>query len=252
MQLNYHRSGQGRPLVMLHGLFGSWDNLGASVKALAEQYDVVAVDLRNHGRSDHQPDHSYPLMADDLLRLLDSLSLEQVMLLGHSMGGKVAMEFALTHPERVERLIIVDIAPVEYPHHHTKVFDGLKSVDLNSIKSRNHADLHLSQHVEEPGVRAFLLKNLYREEGNFKWRMNIDALETQYVNIAAAPRAGLFAKPTLFIKGADSDYLTSDHQLAVSSRFPKAKLKIIAGTGHWPHAEKPDLFLRIVRDFISA
>lgn len=250
MHLHYHRSGQGRPLVMLHGLFGSWDNLGASVKALAENHDVIAVDLRNHGRSSHQPDHSYPDMAEDLLRLLDSLSIERVVLLGHSMGGKVAMEFALTHPERVERLIVVDIAPVEYPHHHKKVFEGLKSLNLKNIKSRNQADEHLSEHVNEPGVRAFLLKNLYREEGLFRWRMNLETLETQYANIAAAPRTGLFDKPTLFIKGADSDYLTSDHQHEVASRFPQAKLKIIAGTGHWPHAEKPDLFMRIVKDFI--
>lgn len=251
MQLHYHRSGQGRPLVILHGLFGTWENLGSSVKALAEEWDVIAPDLRNHGRSPHSEQHSYPLMAADLKELLDQLGIEQVAILGHSMGGKVAMEFTLNNPERVEKLIVVDIAPVQYPAHHTEIFSAINAMNLEKITSRKEADSQLSQWVDSPGVRAFLLKNLYRDGDKFCWRANFKALESEYVNIAAAPIQGQFDKPTLFIKGAQSNYLQPEYQQAVVSRFPKVTLKIINDAGHWPHAEKPEMFLRIVRNFLS-
>ena len=252
MQLHYHRSGQGRPLVILHGLFGTWENLGASVKALAEHWDVIAPDLRNHGRSPHSDEHSYPLMASDLVQLLDSLELESVSILGHSMGGKVAMEFALTYPARVDKLIVVDIAPVQYPPHHSDVFAGIAAIDLQSIKSRSEADQQLSQQVESPGVRAFLLKNLYREEGSFRWRANFTALERQYPHVAAAPARGAFSRPTLFVKGAKSNYLLNEYQQAVTERFSNVQLKIINDAGHWPHAEKPETFLRLVTRFLES
>lgn len=252
MQLHYHRSGQGRPLVVLHGLFGTWENLGASVRALAEHWDVIAPDLRNHGRSAHTQEHSYPLMAADLAELFDSLNIESVSLLGHSMGGKVAMEFALTYPKRVDKLIVVDIAPVEYPAHHRDVFAGIAAIDLQSIKSRSEADQLLSQRVESPGVRAFLLKNLYREEGSFRWRANFATLEREYAQIAAAPASGRFTAPTLFIKGANSNYLLNEYQQAVTERFANVQLKIINDAGHWPHAEKPETFLRLVTRFLES
>ena len=252
MQLHYHRSGQGRPLVILHGLFGTWENLGASVKALAEHWDVIAPDLRNHGRSPHSDEHSYPLMASDLAQLLDSLELETVSILGHSMGGKVAMEFALTYPARVDKLIVVDIAPVQYPPHHTDVFAGIAAIDLQSTSSRSDADRQLSERVESPGVRAFLLKNLFRDEGSFRWRANFDTLEREYAHIAAAPVEGTFSGPTLFIKGANSNYLLNEYQQAVTERFSKVQLKIINDAGHWPHAEKPETFLRLVTRFLES
>lgn len=252
MHLHYHRSGQGRPLVILHGLFGTWENLGGSVKSLAQEWDVIAPDLRNHGRSPHRSEHSYPLMAQDILQLLDQLGLERVAILGHSMGGKVAMEFALRNPERVEKLIVVDIAPVTYPAHHSDVFAGIRSIDLKQLQSRSQADQQLSQSVDSAGVRAFLLKNLYRDEGRFRWRANFAALEAEYANIAAAPAEGKFEKPTLFIKGADSNYLLNEYQQAVTSRFSQVTLKIIKDAGHWPHAEKPEMFLRIVRSFLTS
>lgn len=252
MQLHYYRSGQGRPLVILHGLFGTWENLGASVKALSEHWDVIAPDLRNHGRSPHSDEHSYPLMAADLTELLDNLELETVSILGHSMGGKVAMEFALTNPARVEKLIVVDIAPVQYPAHHSDVFAGIWAIDLQSIKSRSEADQQLSQQVESAGVRAFLLKNLYREEGSFRWRANFATLEREYAHIAAAPIEGDYSGPTLFIKGANSNYLLNEYQHAVTERFSNVQLKIISDAGHWPHAEKPDTFMRLVTRFLES
>jgi len=251
MQLHYHRSGQGRPLVILHGLFGTWENLGSSVKALAETWDVIAPDLRNHGRSPHTEQHSYPLMAADVGDLLNQLGLEKVAILGHSMGGKVAMEFALNHPERVEKLIVVDIAPVQYPAHHKEIFNAINAMDLEQITSRKEADSQLSQWVQSAGVRAFLLKNLYRDGDRFCWRANFKVLESDYANIAAAPIDGEFKKPTLFIKGAQSNYILPEYQQAVVSRFPQVTLKIINEAGHWPHAEKPEIFLRIVRNFLS-
>lgn len=251
MQLHYHRSGQGRPLVILHGLFGTWENLGSSVRALAQEWEVIAPDLRNHGRSPHSEEHSYPAMAEDLRELLDELKLDSVSLLGHSMGGKVAMEFAIKNPERVDRLIVVDIAPVAYPAHHSEIFTAINAIDLHHIKSRSEADTQLSRWVSEPGVRSFLLKNLYRDESGFKWRANFNTLESEYAKIASAPVEGEFNKPTLFIKGASSNYLQSEYQPAVVSRFPQVKLRIINDAGHWPHAEKPETFMRVVRGFLG-
>jgi esterase len=252
MSLHFHRSGSGEPLLMLHGLFGSWENLGGPIKALQQQFDVIAPDMLNHGRSPQVDQFNYSTFADSVLTLADELGLQQFNLLGHSMGGKIAMELALNHPERVSRLIVVDIAPVQYPHHHTEVFKGLKQVPLNEIKSRTEADRHLSQHIESASIRAFLLKNLYRTESGFNWRMNLDALEREYDKIASPMSDAEYLGPTLFIKGSESDYIKPEYQNEVVKRFPKVQLRIIEGTGHWPHAEKPALFTKIVERFLHS
>jgi esterase len=252
MQLNYHRSGQGTPLLILHGLFGSLENWGAQVKRLGEQFDVIATDLRNHGRSPHDARMDYTAMADDLIELMDNLQLEHVCLMGHSMGGKAAMQLAMDHPHRVARLIVVDIAPVEYPPHHDAVFDGLNSIDLGSLKSRRDADNLLSRYVECEATRAFLLKNLYRDEtGRFAWRMNLPVLQQQYAHISAAPEGTPYPGPVLFIKGGASGYIRAEHQSAILSRFPSASFKIIEGAGHLPHVEKPAAFTRLVEKFLT-
>ncbi|MFN3882601.1 MAG: alpha/beta fold hydrolase [Nitrincola lacisaponensis] len=252
MKLHYQRTGQGTPLIILHGLFGTLENWGAQIKALAEHHDVIAVDLRNHGRSPHSMDMSYPLMAEDVIELMDDLQLSQVNLMGHSMGGKVAMQMALSYPQRIARLLLVDIAPVSYPPHHEAVFKGLFSIDLTSLTSRADADKQLQAWVEEAGVRAFLLKNLYRnEQGQFAWRMNLDCLRSEYDAIAAAPEGPAFKGPTRFIKGGLSHYLKPEHTDAVRQRFPNADVKVIEDAGHWPHAEKPALFTRLVERFFS-
>ncbi|KDE39488.1 Esterase ybfF [Nitrincola lacisaponensis] len=252
MKLHYQRTGQGTPLIILHGLFGTLENWGAQIKALAEHHDVIAVDLRNHGRSPHSMDMSYPLMAEDVIELMDDLQLSQVNLMGHSMGGKVAMQMALSYPQRIARLLLVDIAPVSYPPHHEAVFKGLFSIDLTSLTSRADADKQLQVWVEEAGVRAFLLKNLYRnEQGQFAWRMNLDCLRSEYDAIAAAPEGSAFTGPTRFIKGGLSHYLKPEYTDAVRQRFPNADVKVIEDAGHWPHAEKPALFTRLVDRFFS-
>lgn len=252
MKLNLQIHGEGEPLIIMHGLFGTLENWGSQIKAFAEHFKVYAVDMRNHGRSPHSDEISYPLMAADILELMDDQGLEKAHILGHSMGGKAAMQLALNHPERIDKLIVVDIAPVQYPHHHTDVFKGLNSVPLASLKSRGEADQLLSQHIDEPSVRQFLLKNLYRnEQKQFAWRMNLPALEQCYDAISLPPEGQAYQAPMLFIKGEQSDYITPDYRDAVLSLFPKASYKVIQGTGHWPHAEKPAVFTSLVLKYLQ-
>ncbi len=251
MQLNLQISGSGAPLIIMHGLFGTLLNWSGQIKALSEHFTVYAVDLRNHGRSPHADKTSYPLMADDILELMDQQGLESAHILGHSMGGKVAMQLALNHPQRVNKLIIVDIAPVQYPNHHGDVFTGLNAVDLGSLTSRAEADKQLSQYVDELSVRQFLLTNLYRtEEKRFTWRMNLPVLESCYDEISKAPSGPAFEKPVLFIKGENSDYITADYREQILSLFPKAEYRLIQGSGHWPHAEKASIFTRLVLNYL--
>jgi len=252
MKLNYQIHGEGEPLIILHGLFGTLENWGAQIKVLSENFRVIAADMRNHGRSPHSAEIDYELMASDIAELMQDLNLNKAHIIGHSMGGKAAMQFAITHPELIKKLIIVDIAPVEYSPHHDDVFKGLFSVDLASLKSRGDADKQLSTYVDELGVRAFLLKNLYRtEDKKFAWRMNLDALHNQYSNISAAPQGDPYTNPVLFIKGAKSDYLLPKYRDAVLGLFPKADYKIIQDAGHWPHAEKPAEFTQLILDYLQ-
>lgn len=254
MQLNHQINGSGEPLIILHGLFGSLENWGAQVKTLSQTFSVITVDLRNHGRSPQSSEISYPLMAEDLRNLITDLDLTTPHILGHSMGGKVAMQLANELDPPIGRLIVADIAPVSYPRQHNAVFDGLFSIPLEQLKSRQEADKYLSEHVPEPAVRAFLLKNLYRNsEKQFQWRMNLQALYEQYDEIGSAPKiTAPFTGKTLFIKGGQSDYLLAEHQSEILKRFPQASYKIIEGTGHWPHAEKPELFSRLVENFLTS
>ncbi|MFP8966404.1 alpha/beta fold hydrolase [Pokkaliibacter sp. CJK22405] len=250
--LHYQRQGHGQPLVILHGLFGSLDNWNSITRQLAEHYDVISVDLRNHGRSFHAEPHDYSSMSSDVLALLDALQLESILLMGHSMGGKAAMQLAMQHSERIARLIVVDIAPVDYPRHHDDVFSGLNSLNLSELKSRSAADKALTPFIDDMSVRQFLLRSLYKnDEGKFAWRFNLQQLESDYRFISKAPEGENYAGPALFIKGANSHYLKQEYASAVTRRFPDASYKIIQDTGHWPHAEKPELFLSVVERFLA-
>lgn len=246
-------------LVIIHGLFGSLENLGPIARVLAESHSVVSVDLPNHGRSPQVAalDMSLTAMAQQLDQTLQALNLEQasinqVSLLGHSLGGKVAMEYALIFPAKVKKLIVADIAPVQYQPRHQAVFAGLKSVNLTSITSRKEAERSMADHIEEEGVRLFLLKSLERnpDPPGFRWRMNIGILEQAYPSFIAAPRMAQFDGPVLFIKGADSDYLLAEHQPEVQARFSQAAVKIIHGTGHWLHSQKPVVFSKLASKFL--
>ncbi len=252
MKLHYKVSGKGEPLVILHGLFGTLENWGGQIKALSEHFTVYAVDLRNHGLSPWSAQMDYPAMRDDLVEFLDDHGLEQVLLLGHSMGGKAAMQLALDHPLRIRKLIVVDIAPVRYQANHNEVFKGLFNVELNHIKSRSEADKALAEYIDEPGVRQFLLKNLYRDHNHFAWRMNLNGLNKAYDEVAEAPSShNHYQGETLFIKGGNSDYIQESHRHAIMKFFPNAKARVMDGVGHWPHAEKPAVFTKLLLRFLQ-
>jgi len=252
MNLHYQISGEGSPLIILHGLFGTLENWGGQISTLSQRHQVIAVDLRNHGQSPHSDTMDYPLMAKDVIDLMDNLELKAADIIGHSMGGKVAMQIALNYPDHVNKLIVVDISPVNYSAHHQSIFQGLFNIDLDILKSRSSADKQLSHYIEEPGIRAFLLKNLYKKsDGAFAWRPNLPALHDQYTLISNAPTGKTFSGNTLFIKGMNSQYILAEHQTSIQNLFSKASFKMIEGAGHWPHAEKPNIFSSIILKFLA-
>jgi esterase len=251
MKLHFRELGAGKPLIILHGLFGFLDNWQTLAKYFAQHYRVYLVDLRNHGRSPHSADFNYQVMAADLLEFLDEHQLQAPAIMGHSMGGKVAMHFALAHADRLSQLIVVDMAPKSYPPHHQDILAGLKAVDLQAVSTRGEVDEVLARHIPEEGVRQFLAKNLYRQEDNsFAWRMNLPVIEEKIEEVGQETTAGApFTKPALFIRGANSRYIKPEQDLALIQKlFPAATLETIADAGHWVHAEKPrELFDLVVR-----
>ncbi len=261
VELNNRISGEGDPLILLHGLFGSLENLGGIARRLEDGWQIHGLDQRNHGASPHTDTMDYPVMAADVIAYMDARGLEQATLLGHSMGGKTAMQVALSYPDRVKALIVADIAPVTYKARHDAVLDGMKNLDLKGVNTRQDADKRLAEFVEIPGVRQFLLKNLERVPAeqatdaaqSFRWRLNLPVIDACYQNLAAAPEGNSpYQGPVLFLKGADSAYIQDKHQGAILKLFPAAELKIIEGTGHWLHAEKADTFAKLCRSFLES
>ena len=257
-----HYLDQGDPaapaLVILHGLFGTLDNWQTLARRWADEAGlrVISADLRNHGRSFHAPEHSYALMADDVLALLDHLALPPARLtvLGHSMGGKVAMQLALAHPQRLAQLIVVDIAPrFSNMAHQDEIVAGLQAVDLATIQNRQQAEAALARHISQPGVRQFLLKNLYRREDNsFAWRINLPVLAAGLAEIGAEISAAQpFLQPTLFIRGGLSDYITPEDKLhGIPALFPNSQVATVPNAGHWVHAEQPEEVFGLVKNFV--
>lgn len=254
MKLHYKEMGHGQPLLILHGLFGTLDNWQTLAKRLAEHYNVFLVDLRNHGRSPHSEQHDYDAMADDVLRLVDDLQIPTPAIMGHSMGGKVAMNYALKHPTHITKLIVVDIAPKAYPPHHDEIIDALKSVDLSTVTSRGDVDAQLAKTISQESVRLFLMKNLYRKEDNtFGWRMNLAAIDKNYENVAASVASDVpFKKSTLFIKGGRSRYiLPEDVYGSIEHLFTLVEVETIPNAGHWVHAEAPNEVYGLVTRFLE-
>lgn len=233
------------PLLIAHGLFGSGRNWGVIAKRLSDSRQVVAVDMRNHGNSPWDARHDYPALAGDLAEVIDG----QWDVLGHSMGGKAAMTLALTQPQKVRRLIVADIAPVAYGHTQQHNIDRMRSVDLAQITNRQDA---LSQLAGlEPGLAEFFLQSLDLKEK--RWKLNLDALQANMDAILSFPQIeGQFDGPTLFLTGANSNYVLPEHRDRIKSLFPKARFAKIPGTGHWLHAEKPREFEAAVRVFLSS
>ena len=252
MKLHFKTMGAGDPLIIMHGVFGSLDNWQTLGKTFAERFNVYLVDLRNHGKSPHSDEFTYETMVDDVVELMDDQRIDQANILGHSMGGKVAMHLSTKYPNRVKKLMVVDIAPKHYPPHHQQIFEGFHSVDLPSLKSRKEADDQMAKVITNFGVRQFILKNLDRDQQGFKWKLNINAIEKSAEEVGVGLENEVhFDGPTLFLAGSKSDYiLVEDHEL-IKSFFPNVDILSIEDAGHWVHAEKPVELKEAVLNFLS-
>lgn len=253
MQLNHKTFGQGPPLFILHGLFGTLDNWQTLGKRWAEDYTVILIDQRNHGRSPHLDAHSYPLLAQDIKAFMEANWMFKAHILGHSMGGKTAMQFATHFPDMVDKLIVVDIAPKAYKGGHEIIVQALNDLDLTQLSDRKQADEILAERIPEFSVRQFLLKNLTRnKEGGYRWKMNLPVLTRDYQAILEnITTEEPFTGPTLFIKGADSDYIQAGDLPLLQEHFPSAKLSSVEGAGHWVHAQKPQALFQLVSNFLE-
>ncbi len=252
-ELHFREYGEGDPLVILHGLLGSADNWHSISRSLAGRFRVLAVDQRNHGSSPWIRGMDYPSMAADVLRLLNTVSIDRCFLLGHSMGGKTAMEIALACPDRVRGLAVVDIAPVAYPPEHRDILKALLDLDISGLQKRSEADALLSERVPDRMLRLFLLKNLKRtEDGSFTWRINLPGIVADYGSVWAGIENGrTYTGPVLFIAGGNGGYLTKEDLPAILRLFPAAEMVSFENAGHWVHTEQPEGFTKTVQVFFS-
>lgn len=252
MKLFHRELGQGQPMIMLHGIFGSSDNWLTQARLFSTSYHTYTLDLRNHGQSPHDDTFDYPAMTSDLLEFIDTNKIVDPILIGHSMGGKVVMNFAVAYPDKLQKLVVVDIAPKPYDLDNYVILDGLKAIPIDSLVTRNEADNVLSRFVKEPDVRLFLLKNLQRKsEGGFKWKLNLPAVDKNIRNIGLDLQfKGKFEKPTLFVRGGRSNYVKDLDMVRIKEIFPSAQLETL-DTGHWVPAEKPKEFVEIVTKWLS-
>jgi len=253
MKLNYKKLGNGEPIIILHGLFGSLDNWLTVAKELSESFEVYLVDQRNHGQSPHSEEFNYQVMADDLAEFIKDHDINNASIIGHSMGGKTAMKFALQHTDLWDKLVVVDISPKAYPVHHDTILEGLNSIDLENLKSRGDADKQLEKHISDFGTRQFLLKNLARtNEGGFKWKINLPVIEENIEIIGEGMEEKLvIEKDVLFVRGEKSDYIQDEDNILIVQHFPNSKVETIKGAGHWVHAEKPDELLKLLVSFLK-
>jgi esterase len=254
LPLTYLEAGEtngGTPLLVLHGLFGSARNWQTLARRFAETRRVYALDLRNHGGAPWADGMSYPQMADDVLRFLDDRGFARANVVGHSMGGKTAMTLALRHPDRVARLVVVDIAPVAYTHTHAPYVAAMKAADLTACTRRQEVEAQLVAAVPEAPLRSFLMQNLVLENGVFSWRVNLDAIGAAMADLIGFPDLGdaRYDGPALFIGGTASDYIRPENHAAIRQRFPKAEIAMMEGAGHWLHAERPDEFAAMIENF---
>ena len=254
MDLHYQAYGDGFPLLILHGLLGAsgnWHTLGRT--RFGKHFRTFALDQRNHGRSPHSEAFGYDVMAEDVADFMAQRDLDAAHLLGHSMGGKTAMRAALEHPDQIEKLVVVDIAPKAYPPHHEPIFAALRGLELSAYESREAIDAALAEDIASWPVRQFLLKNLSLDgQGGYTWQMNLESIYASYEAISGAVDVeGIFEGPALFVRGANSDYVADDDLAAIHENFPRASLETIEGAGHWVHADQPEAFADVVLDFLQ-
>ncbi len=251
MNLFYRQQGQGPPLIVLHGLFGSADNWATMAKKMGAYRTVYLLDQRNHGASPHSHDFSYAAMVEDLNFFLKQHNIVKPDILGHSMGGKVAMFFAVKYPDLLNKLVVIDIGPKHYPVHHDVILEGLKALDIAHITSRQQADKELADYVENAGIRQFLLKNLKRTDSGFAWKMNLTVIYNQIANVGEGLKEDdSFNHPTLFVRGALSHYISDEDIPGIRRHFPNFNLVTIEGASHWVHAEKPAALAATLEDFL--
>lgn len=252
--LHANRFGEGKDLIIIHGFLGMGDNWKSLGKKWAQNgFRVHLLDMRNHGRSFHDDVFNYQVMTQDVIDHMEHQGLNSCYLIGHSMGGKVAMQLATTKPELVEKLIVVDIAPKYYPRHHDTILNALSLLEDHQLTSRKAADELLSKNIDEMGIRQFLLKNLYRTDKNeLKLRLNLKAIQENLDEIGQGLADDLtYNGPVLFIKGERSDYIKASDEKKILQHFPKAMIKMVKNAGHWVHAEQPKAFFEEVEQFLE-
>lgn len=248
--------GKGQPLIILHGLFGSSDNWLTIGKRLADHFHLFIPDQRNHGDSFHSDEFTYRAMAADLREFMEEKAIKNPVIIGHSMGGKTAMTFALSHPDMYQKMIVVDISPKAYDVRHDHILEGLNAIQLSRATSRQDADQQLKSYVPSLAVRQFLLKNLKRKDHGYEWKLNLPVITDQIENVGEAinsdqTRNKEESKPVLFIKGKNSDYILPEDRIAIEKLFPRSQIVEIENAGHWVHAEQPEAFLGALREFID-
>ena len=253
MQLHFQETGSGAPLVVLHGLFGASDNWRPVAARLADQFHTFAVDQRNHGQSPHAAEMDYALMAVDLNEFMTARGLTRAHMMGHSMGGKTAMQFALQFPERVEKLIVADMAPRLYPREYDPIMAALLALNLGSFSNRTQMEEALAPAVPNLALRRFLLKNLGRDAlGGFYWKINLEGIANNYRYLVTPITAAVpFAGPVLFLRGGQSHYIRLEDEPMIHGLFPAAEIQTMDGAGHWLHADQPDEFARRVGEFLK-
>jgi len=252
MKLHYQTSGSGQALVILHGLFGSSDNWRALAKQLATRAQIITVDLRNHGRSPHSSEQTYELLADDLATLARDLNLSTIDLIGHSVGGKVAMVFSQRYPELLRKLVVVDIAPRAYDDEHSAIFKALLDLDLSLYSTRNELDKELSLSLPNKAVRQFLLMNLAVDNDELSWRINLPVLYDVYPKLLNKVCEGQqHSAPSCFIRGGRSNYIQEQDIAEIELSFPNSIIVTIPQAGHWVHADAPEPFLNKIIEFFD-
>lgn len=255
MKLFFRHFGEGQPLIILHGIFGLSDNWVTHAKKLAGNFSVYLPDLRNHGHSPHSPTFNYHAMADDLKEFIEEHKLHNPIVAGHSMGGKVAMLFALENPEMLEKLIVIDISPVKYPDRdaHFDIISAMMSINFDAIHHREDVFEILKLSIPSERIRLFIMKNLHRKTKNsYDWRLNLNAISSNMdLVFAGIEHDGTFDKPVLFIKGGQSDYIKEAYLPGIKKLFPDYKLKTIESAGHWLHAEAPDELCNLLGEFLE-
>ncbi|MEM8891044.1 MAG: alpha/beta fold hydrolase [Bacteroidota bacterium] len=254
IELNYKVYGQGEALIILHGLFGSLDNWVSHARSLSEDYSVYLLDQRNHGKSPHEDEWTYPAMAEDLYEFMNQQGIYQAHLLGHSMGGKTVMEFSRHYPEMIDKLIVADMTPKQYPPHHTEILETLISLDLSTLDSRRDAKAKLEERISDPSVVQFLLKSLGRDEDKaFRWKFNLQVIYDNYERVLDAISFDEEVDvPSLFIYGGESPYLQEEDKAPIQKVFPQASFHKLEGAGHWVHAEKPLEFLAQIQKYLAS